>query len=60
MVELRYIDGDLASFMRDMRIWFDRNQIEPRGVSPPLLRRFASDVAARKMRRHLQRHPEDG
>lgn len=28
MVELRYIDGDLAGLMRDMRSWLDRNRIE--------------------------------
>ena len=29
IVELRYIGGDLSDLMRDMRIWFDRNRIEP-------------------------------
>ena len=29
VVELRYIGGDLASLMREMRIWLDRNQVEP-------------------------------
>jgi hypothetical protein len=29
VVELRYIDGDLADLKRDMRAWLDRNRIEP-------------------------------
>ena len=29
-VELRYIGGDIADLMLDMRIWFDRNGVEPR------------------------------
>lgn len=28
-VELRYIGGDPARLMRDMRIWLDRNHLEP-------------------------------
>jgi hypothetical protein len=28
-VELRYIDGDLADLMREMRAWLDENRIEP-------------------------------
>jgi len=27
-VELRYIGGDLAALMQDMRAWLDRNQIK--------------------------------
>jgi hypothetical protein len=28
-VELRYIDGNLAGLLHDMRLWFDRNRIKP-------------------------------
>jgi hypothetical protein len=28
-VELRYIDGNLADVLHDMRLWFDRNRIKP-------------------------------
>jgi hypothetical protein len=29
VVELRYIGGDLANLMGDMRSWLNQNQIEP-------------------------------